>query len=54
VLQLLPTQKSLRTIAADLYVSHNTVKTHTRSLYRKLAASTREEAVQRAREAGLL
>jgi LuxR family transcriptional regulator, maltose regulon positive regulatory protein len=32
VLQLLPTRRSLRTIAADLYVSHNTVKTHTRSL----------------------
>ncbi|HSK25944.1 MAG TPA: LuxR C-terminal-related transcriptional regulator [Jiangellales bacterium] len=54
VLRLLPTRKSLRDIAADLFVSHNTVKTHTRSLYRKLAVSTREEAVGRARDAGLL
>ncbi|HEX7187810.1 MAG TPA: LuxR C-terminal-related transcriptional regulator [Actinomycetes bacterium] len=54
VLRLLPSQRSLREIADTLYVSHNTVKTHTRTLYRKLAVSTREEAVAAARENGLL
>jgi LuxR family maltose regulon positive regulatory protein len=54
VLRLLPTQLSLREIAAELYVSHNTVKSHSRALYRKLDVSTREEAVQTARGSGLL
>jgi LuxR family transcriptional regulator, maltose regulon positive regulatory protein len=54
VLRLLPTQLSLREIAESLYVSHNTVKTHSRAVYRKLHASSREEAVQIARGDGLL
>ena len=54
VLRLLPSQLSLREIADELYVSHNTVKTHSRMLYRKLAVTTREEAVQVARRRGLL
>jgi LuxR family maltose regulon positive regulatory protein len=54
VLRLLPSRRSLREIAAELYVSRNTVKTHVRSVYRKLDASTRGEAVARARERGLL
>src|SRR5207247_3196014 len=54
VLHLLRTDHSLRSIAAQLYVSQNTVKTHTRSVYRKLNAATRAEAVGRARELNLL
>jgi LuxR family maltose regulon positive regulatory protein len=54
VLQLLPSRRSQREIAATLVVSPNTVKTHTRGIYQKLAASTRAEAVARARELGLL
>ena len=54
VLQFLPTHRSFREIAAELYVSANTVKTQARALYRKLDASSRAEAVERAREAGLL
>jgi LuxR family maltose regulon positive regulatory protein len=54
ILQFLPTCLSLREIAERLYVSANTVKTHARSVYRKLGASSRGEAVGRAREAGLL
>ncbi len=54
VLQFLPTHLSFPEIAERLYVSANTVKTHTRSVYRKLDASSRGEAVVRAREAGLL
>ncbi|WP_433787847.1 LuxR C-terminal-related transcriptional regulator [Actinomycetospora sp. CA-101289] len=41
-------------IAAALYVSVNTVKTHQRAVYRKLGADGRRDAVRRARELGLL
>lgn len=41
-------------IAAALFVSPDTVKTHLRGIYRKLSTSTRSEAVARARELGLL
>ncbi|KOU11802.1 LuxR C-terminal-related transcriptional regulator [Streptomyces ardesiacus] len=41
-------------IAADLSVSVNTVKTHLKSAYRKLAVNRRNDAVHRARELGLL
>jgi LuxR family maltose regulon positive regulatory protein len=54
VLQLLPTDLSLREIGNELYVSLNTVKTHVRNIYAKLRVSTREDAVARAREQGLL
>jgi LuxR family maltose regulon positive regulatory protein len=54
VLRRLTGDGSAREIAADLYVSHNTVKTQMRSIYRKLGVATREEAVRRARERGLL
>lgn len=40
-------------IACDLHVSPNTVKTQLRSLYRKLGARTREEALHRAAQLGL-
>jgi LuxR family maltose regulon positive regulatory protein len=54
LLRLLPTQLTLREIADELYVSHNTVKTHSRALYRKLGVSSRDEAVSAARSDGLL
>jgi LuxR family maltose regulon positive regulatory protein len=54
VLRVLRTPMSLREIGAHLYVSPNTVKTHQRALYRKLNVATRTEAVDRARELGLL
>jgi LuxR family maltose regulon positive regulatory protein len=54
VLRLLGTRLSRREIGGELFVSENTVKTHMRGLYAKLAASSREEAVARARELGLL
>jgi LuxR family maltose regulon positive regulatory protein len=41
-------------IAADLNISVNTVKAHMRSIYRKLGAARRREAVIRARQTGLL
>jgi LuxR family maltose regulon positive regulatory protein len=54
VLRLLPSHLSFPEIAARLYVSANTVKTHARAIYRKLRASSRAEAVAVARDAGLI
>ncbi len=54
VLSLLPTDLTRRQIAEQLQVSVSTVKTHTRRLYRRLDARTREEAVAIAQERGLL
>ncbi|MBV9382766.1 MAG: AAA family ATPase [Streptosporangiaceae bacterium] len=41
-------------IAADMYISVNTVKTHLKSIFRKLGAADRREAVRRARQLNLL
>jgi LuxR family maltose regulon positive regulatory protein len=41
-------------IAALLYISVNTVKTHVKNIYRKLGADRRKEAVRLARELRLL
>ena len=54
VLEFLPTELSQPEIAARLFVSPETVRTHVRDVYRKLDAHTRSQAVARAREVGLL
>jgi len=54
ILRLLPTPMSLRDMGEQLFLSRNTVKSHTRVLYRKLDVGSREEAVTRAREHGLI
>jgi ATP/maltotriose-dependent transcriptional regulator MalT len=54
VLRYLPTHMGAPEIAAELFLSANTVKTHLRHLYQKLGAHSRQEAVQRARATGLL
>lgn len=54
VLRLLATGLSQREIGGELYVSLNTVKTHTRNIFRKLGVSTRGDAVERGRELTLL
>ncbi|MEU6918108.1 LuxR C-terminal-related transcriptional regulator [Streptomyces olindensis] len=54
VLHRLADMLSTEEIAADLHVSANTVKTHLKSIYRKLGVSRRAEAVRRAREVRLL
>ena len=41
-------------IATEMYISVNTVKTHIKSILRKLAASHRGEAVRRARQLQLI
>jgi LuxR family transcriptional regulator, maltose regulon positive regulatory protein len=54
ILQYLPTHLSFPQIAALLFVSPNTVKTQAQGVYRKLNVTSRREAVERARIAGLL
>ena len=54
LLGYLPSHLHLREIAARMYVSVNTAKTHLRNLYRKLGATNRGEAVDIARSGGLL
>jgi LuxR family transcriptional regulator, maltose regulon positive regulatory protein len=54
ILPLLPTHLSLAEIARQLVLSRNTVKTQVAAIYRKLDATSRTEAVQRANDLGLL
>jgi len=54
VLRGLATGLSQREIGVRLYISMNTVKTHTRELYRKLGVTSRADAVARAGALGLL
>ena len=54
VLRLLATDLTQREIGEALYVSFNTVKTHVKSIFRKLDVATRPDAVSRARELRLL
>jgi LuxR family maltose regulon positive regulatory protein len=54
LLPLLTTHLSFREIAERLYVSRNTVKTQAIAVYRKLDASSRSEAIERAVALGLV
>jgi len=54
VLRLLATDLSTREIGGELFLSPNTVRTHTRALYRKLAVNSRADAVARADLLGFL
>jgi LuxR family transcriptional regulator, maltose regulon positive regulatory protein len=53
ILKLLPTN-TYSQIGDALFISHNTVKTHLRSIYQKLGVSSRSEAIERAVELQLL
>jgi LuxR family transcriptional regulator, maltose regulon positive regulatory protein len=54
VLRFLPTMLSNAEIAAEMFVSPNTVKTHLKHVYRKLDVADRRQAVRRGRELHLL
>ena len=54
VLRLLASTLSQREIGAMLFISRNTVKTHTKSIFQKLGVGTRAHAVVRARELRLI
>ena len=54
VLRLLASDLTQREIGTELYLSLSTVKSHTRSIFRKLGASNREQCVARARELELI
>jgi ATP/maltotriose-dependent transcriptional regulator MalT len=54
VLALLATGQTNAEVAAALYISVGTVKSHSANIYRKLEAKNRTEAVARARELGVL
>jgi predicted transcriptional regulator len=53
-LRYLPTLLSSTEIAGELFVSVNTVKSHLKGVYRKLGVGNRREAVERARDLGLI
>ena len=54
VLRALQGQLSQREIGASMFISLNTVKGYTKSLYRKLDVTSRQAAVQRGRALGLI
>jgi LuxR family maltose regulon positive regulatory protein len=54
VLRLLGGELSQREIADLLFISFNTVKSHSKSIYRKLGVGSRTEAVGRARELAVI
>jgi LuxR family maltose regulon positive regulatory protein len=53
VVRYLPTSLSSAEIAERLYISLNTLKTHLRTIYSKLGATNRREAIERAKDLGL-
>jgi LuxR family maltose regulon positive regulatory protein len=54
VLRFLPTSLQIAEISAELFISVNTVRTHVKSIYRKLDVQRRSQAVERARALRLL
>jgi DNA-binding CsgD family transcriptional regulator len=54
ILRYLATRLSNREIAAELFISLNTLKTHVRSLYRRLGVTSRSHAVAAGRARGFV
>lgn len=54
ILEKLPTGDTVQDIAAQLFVTESTVKTHLSAVYRKLGATNRVQAINAARRIGLL
>ena len=53
VLRYLGSHLTLAQIASELYLSVNTVKTHSKAVHRKLAVASRHDAVVEARRLGI-
>jgi LuxR family maltose regulon positive regulatory protein len=53
VLRYLGSRLTQREIAAELYISINTMKTHVKAIYRKLDVATRHDAIERGRQLGI-
>jgi ATP/maltotriose-dependent transcriptional regulator MalT len=53
VLSLLVAGRSVSQVARELYLAPTTVKTHRRTIYRKLGVTNRQEAIERAAELDL-
>jgi len=54
VVRYLASRLTMREIAAEIFVSTNTVKTHVKRIYIKLGVSSRREAITEARRLGVL
>ena len=54
ILEMFPTQLTYPEIADLLYISNNTIKSHAKAIFRKLAVTRRTDAVNRARQFGLM
>ena len=54
VLRMLGGSLSERDIGRELYLSHSTIHSHTKSIYRKLGVSSRPDALEHARELGII
>ncbi|MCC6790661.1 MAG: response regulator transcription factor [Thermomicrobiales bacterium] len=54
VLRMMSGDLTQREIGDHLFISFNTVKTHSRSIYRKLGVTRRTDAVARARQLGIV
>ena len=54
ILEKLPTGDTVQEIAAQLFVTESTVKTHLSAVYKKLGATNRVQAINAARKIGLL
>jgi LuxR family maltose regulon positive regulatory protein len=54
ILRMLTGGLSERELGRELYLSHNTIHSHAKSIYRKLGVTSRSEAIRRARELGLV
>ena len=50
ILNRLSTGLPISQIATNLHISHNTIKTHLKNVYKKLGAESREDAVEKGRE----
>ncbi|CAB4661273.1 unannotated protein [freshwater metagenome] len=54
IVRHLDSGKPITSIGATLHVSHNTMKTHLKNIYRKLAVEGRNQAVEKAKSLGLI